>query len=167
MWLRNASNALSNRICPIGVTLQGVAAAFLAAMMFFTAADVAMRQLKVAFIGGDDIISLLMTLVISFGLVYCAIEKGHVKVDLIVELLPERAQAVVDTITGVLTTILGAFITWQGLANTLSIYHSGATSWTLNVILFPFAAVVAFGFAWFTLVLLAETLDSMAKLVKR
>ena len=167
MWPRKVSDTLRNGVCPVGTTLQGAAAAFLAVMMFFTAADVIMRQFKVAMVGGNDVISLLMTLLISFSLLYCAVEKGHVQVDLVVNLLPKRAQAVIDTITGVLTTVLCAFITWQSVTNTFSVYRSGAMSWTLNVMMYPFAAVVAFGFAWYTVILLADTLDAAARTVKR
>jgi len=48
----------------------------------------------------------------------------------------------------------------------VSVYNSGATSWTLNITVFPFAGLVAFGFAWFTLVLLADFLSAIVRVVK-
>jgi len=151
---------------PISVVLQGVGAGVLTVMMLLTASDVTLRQFKIPIMGTDDITAFLMAILVSFGLAYCAIRKGHVKVDLVVERLPSRVQAIIDTVTTLLGLGLCTLITWQGFVNMVSLYTSGATSWTLNIIAFPFAGLVAFGFAWFTLVLLADFLNAIVRVVK-
>jgi len=151
---------------PISVVLQGVGAGVLTVMMLLTASDVTLRQFKIPIMGTDDITAFLMAILVSFGLAYCAIRKGHVKVDLVVERLPSRVQAIIDTVTTLLGLGLCTLITWQSFVNMVSLYTSGATSWTLNIIAFPFAGLVAFGFAWFTLVLLAEFLNAIVRVVK-
>ena len=151
---------------PISVVLQGVGAGVLTVMMLLTASDVALRQFKFPIMGMIDITAFLMAILVSFGLAYCAIRKGHVQVELIVERLPRRVQAIIDTITTLLGLGLCILITWQSFVNMVSLYTSGATSWTLNIIVFPFAGLVAFGFAWFTLVLLADFLNAIARVVK-
>ena len=151
---------------PISVVLQGVGAGVLTVMMLLTASDVTLRQLKSPLMGTIDITEFLMAILVSFGLAYCAIRKGHVKVDLIVERLPIRVQAIFDTVTTLLGLGLCTLITWQSFVNMVSLYNSGATSWTLNIIAYPFAGLVAFGFAWFTLVLLADFLNAIVRVVK-
>jgi len=151
---------------PISVVLQGVGAGVLTVMMLLTASDVTLRQVKIPIMGTDDITAFLMAILVSFGLAYCAIRKGHVRVELIVERLPRRVQAIIDTVTTLLSLGLCTLITWQSFINMVSVYTSGATSWTLNIIVFPFAGVVAFGFAWFTLVLLADFLNAIVRVVK-
>ncbi|MCJ7769830.1 MAG: TRAP transporter small permease [Dehalococcoidales bacterium] len=166
MWSDKTSDSLYKVVRPVSTVLQGVGAGVLAAMMFLTASDVTLRQFKLPIMGTDDITAFLMAILISFGLAYCAIKKGHIQVELIVEHLPSRVQAVIDSITTLLGFGLCTLITWQSFANMVSVYHSGATSWTLNIIAFPFAGLVAFGFIWFTLVLLADFLNAISKVVK-
>ena len=166
MWLDRTSGSLYSTLRPISVVLQGVGAGVLTVMMLLTASDVTLRQFKFPITGADDITAFLMAILVSFGLAYCAIRKGHVKVDLIVERLPIRVQAIIDTVTTLLSLGLCTLITWQSFVNMVSVYNSGATSWTLNITVFPFAGLVAFGFAWFTLVLLADFLNAIVRVVK-
>ncbi|MFX0202441.1 MAG: TRAP transporter small permease subunit, partial [Candidatus Hodarchaeota archaeon] len=88
-----ASNSLNKILLPVSIVLQGVGAVVLAVMMFLTASDVTLRQFKLPIIGTDDITAFLMAILISFGLAYCTIKKGHVQVDFIVERLSIRTQA--------------------------------------------------------------------------
>ena len=166
MRLNRASDSLYNVVRPVSAVLQGVGAGVLAVMMLLTAADVTLRRFKYPIMGTDDITAFLMAILVSFGLAYCAIKKGHIQVDLIVEHLPSRVQAIIDTITTLLGFGLCTLITWQSFANMVSVYNSGATSWTLNIIAFPFAGLVAFGFVWFTLVLLADFFKAISRVVK-
>jgi len=136
-------------------------------MMFLTAGDVTLRQFKLPIMGTDDITAFLMVILISFGLAYCAINRGHVRVELIVERFPSRLREVIDAVTSLLSLLLCVFISWQSIVNTISVYKSGATSWTLNIIVFPFTSLVAFGFAWFAVVLLIDLLNAVAGVVKK
>lgn len=162
-----ASNSLYKILLPISIVLQGVGAVVLAMMMFLTASDVTLRQFKLPIMGTDDITAFLMAILISFGLAYCTIKKGHVQVDFIVERLPNRMQAIIDSITTLFSFGLCVLITWQSFANMISVYKSGATSWTLNIIVFPFAGLVAVGFALFALVLLADFLKAVSGVTKK
>jgi TRAP-type C4-dicarboxylate transport system permease small subunit len=162
-----ASNSLYKILLPVSIVLQGVGAVVLAAMMFLTASDVTLRQFKLPIMGTDDITAFLMAILISFGLAYCTLKKGHVQVDFIVERLPNRAQDIINSITTLFGFSLCILITWQSFANMISVYESGATSWTLNIIVYPFAGLVAFGFALFALVLLADFFKAVTGIVKR
>jgi TRAP-type C4-dicarboxylate transport system permease small subunit len=135
-------------------------------MMFLTAGDVTLRQFQFPIMGTDDLTAFLMVILISFGLAYCAINRGHIRVELLVERLPGRIQAVIDALTSLLSLGLCVLIVWQSIVNAVSVYQSGATSWTLNIIVYPFAGLVAFGFAWFAVVLLADMLGAAARVVR-
>jgi TRAP-type C4-dicarboxylate transport system permease small subunit len=166
MWSNRASDSLYKVVSPVSVVLHGVGAGVLAVMMFLTVSDVTLRRFKLPIMGTDDITAFLMAILVSFGLAYCAVKKGHVQVELLVEHLPSRIQAIIDSITTFLGFGLCVLITWQSFANMVSVYHSGATSWTLNIIAFPFAGLVAFGFTWFTMVLLADFFNAISRVVK-
>jgi TRAP-type C4-dicarboxylate transport system permease small subunit len=161
------ANSLNKILLPISMILLGVGAVVLAAMMFLTASDVTLRQFKLPIMGTDDITAFLMAILISFGLAYCTIKKGHVQVDFLVERLPIRAQAIINSVVTLLSLVLSALITWQSFANMISVFQSGATSWTLNFIVYPFAGIVAFGFALFTLVLMANLFEAISLVRKR
>jgi TRAP-type C4-dicarboxylate transport system permease small subunit len=135
-------------------------------MMFLTAGDVTLRQFKFPIMGTDDLTAFLMVILISFGLAYCAINKGHVRVELLVERLPNRLQAIIDAVTSLFSLGLCVLIAWQSIINAVSVYESGATSWTLNIIVFPFAGLIAFGFAWFAVILLADFINAIFRMVK-
>ena len=167
MWLDRTSDLLYSVVRPVSVVLQGVGAGVLVVMMLLTASDVTLRRFKFPIMGTDDITAFLLAILVSFSLAYCAIRKGHVQVEVLVEHLPSRAQAIIDTITTLLGLGLCTLITWRSFVNMVSLYTSGATSWTLNIITFPFAGLVAFGFVWFTPVLLADFLNNLARAVKR
>ena len=166
MWLDRTSGSLYSTVRPISAVIQGLGAGVLTVMMLLTASDVTLRQFKFPIMGTIDITAFLMAILVSFGLAYCTIRKGHVKVDLIVERLPIRVQAIIDTITTLLSLGLCTLITWQSFVNMVSVYTSGATSWPLNIIVFPFAGLVAFGFAWFAVVLLADFLNAIMRVGK-
>ena len=165
-WPNKAAGSLYKVVSPVSAVLHSVGAGVLAIMMLLTASDVTLRRFKLPIIGTDDITAFLMAILVSFGLAYCAIKRGHVQVELLVEHLPSRVQAIIDSITTLLGFGLCVLITWQSFANMVSVYHSGATSWTLNIIAYPFAGLVAFGFAWFTVVLLADFFNAISRVVK-
>lgn len=167
MLISRAADSLYRVMRPISRVLQWVVACVITMMMFLTAGDVTLRQFKFPIMGTDDITAFLMVILISFGLAYCAINKGNVRVELIVERFSSRVRAVIDAVISLLGLCLCVLISWQSIVNTISVYESGATSWTMNIIVFPFASLVAFGFAWFAIVLLADLLNAIVSAMKR
>jgi TRAP-type C4-dicarboxylate transport system permease small subunit len=109
----------------------------------------------------------MMAVVVSFSLAYCAFLKGHVRVDLIVSHLPQRVQAVIDSITGLLGVILFSVITWQSFAYMELLIDSGLKSTVLYIPRFPFAGLVCLGSAVITLVLLVNLLEFLSQVVRK
>ena len=168
MWLSKAADSLSRVVRLISGAIHSVGIGVLAVMMLLTASDVILRYVFNRGIPGSfELTEYMMAIVVAFGLAYCAVKKGHVKVDLVVARFPQRAQAIIDSVTGLLGLGLFSFITWQCCIYIKVQFASKIASSVLYIPAFPFVAVVAFGSALLTLVLLADFLDFLSRTVKR
>ena len=101
------------------------------------------------------------------GLAYTLQMGGHVKVDLMTELLPDRVNQFIYIVGYVLA---GTFVIWSvsGLTESfLETLHSGETTgesaW--NPVLWPFRAMAAFGFFLFAIQILIELYRNIAGFV--
>ena len=168
MWLSKAADALNKVIRPVSKWFHSIGVGILAVMMFLTAADVALRYvLNKPLLGAFDLTEYMMAIIVSCGLAYCAIKKGHVKVDLVVSRFPQRVQAIIDTITGLLGLILFSLISWQCFVYMKLQLASGVTSSVLLIPVFPFVGVVGLGSALLTIVLLSDFLNYLSRAVSR
>ena len=168
MWLSKAANLL-NRVARLASeALHSVGIIVLALMMLLTTADVTLRYVFDRPVTGSyDLTVYMMAIVVAFGLAYCAVMKGHVRVEVIVSRLPQRAQAIIDSITCFVGLGLFSLITWQCFVNMKLLFASNLTSSVLLIPVFPFAGVVGIGSACLTLVLLTDFLDSLSQAVKK
>jgi TRAP-type C4-dicarboxylate transport system permease small subunit len=168
MWLSKAANLLSRVARLASEALHSVGITVLGLMMLLTAADVTLRY---AFdrpvMGSYDLTVYMMAIVVAFGLAYCAVMKGHVRVEVVVSRLPQRAQAIIDSITCLVSLGLFSLITWQCFVNMKLLFASKLTSSVLLIPVFPFAGVVGIGSACLTLVLLTDFFDFLSQAVRK
>jgi len=87
-------------------------------------------------LGTYEFVSFLSAVVISFALAYCAIQGGHIAVTLFVDHLPRRAQAIIDTIVGVISITFFGLTVWQITLYATDMVISGEVSPTTKT---PFA----------------------------
>lgn len=168
MWLSRAADSINRVIQPVSRAIRSIGLVVLAAMMFLTFADVALRYVfNRPIIGSFDLTELMMVVVVCFGFAYCGVVKGHVNVDLVVSQLRQRSRAIVDTITGLLGFVFLFLITWQAFLYIKVIYLKGLISAVLHIPVYPFVAVAAIGLAVFCLVLLTDILDFLSKAVRK
>jgi TRAP-type C4-dicarboxylate transport system permease small subunit len=140
----------------------------LGAMMFLTATDVILRYLFNRPVSGAyELIEYMMAIVVPFGIAYCAYQRGHVAVDLLVVRFSKRLQAAIGTITSFLTLGLFVLITWQNLRYIREQYDSQLTSAVLLIPVYPFIAIVTVGTAVFCLILLRDTIEFLMKAVTK
>ena len=168
MWLSKAVDLLSRAVCSASGALHGVGVTVLGLMMLLTAADVTLRYaFDRPIMGSYDLTVYMMAIVVAFGLAYCAVMKGHVRVEVIVSRLPQRAQAIIDSITCFISLGLFSLITWQCFVNMKLLYASKLTSSVLLIPVFPFAGVVGIGSACLTLVLLTDFLNFLSQAIRK
>src|SRR3989304_4130225 len=76
-----------------------IAVIILAAMMFLMTADVILRYIFGSPLpGAYELLQFMMSIVIPFGIAYCAHEKGHITVDVLFVFLPAKGQRILDCV---------------------------------------------------------------------
>jgi len=168
MWLSKAADSLNSVIRPVSVVLHSIGVGVLALMMLLTASDVTLRYVfNKPIVGSFDLTEYMMAIVVAFSLAYCAVMKGNVRVDLVVSRLSQRAQAIIDSVTGLLGLGLFSLITWQCFVYMKILFASKLASSVMLIPAFPFVGLVACGSALLTLVLLVDFLDFLSQAVRR
>jgi TRAP-type C4-dicarboxylate transport system permease small subunit len=136
-------------------------AASLAAMMFLTAVDVALRYVFNRPIPGSyELVEYMMAVFVPFSVVYASYYRQHVSVDLLINRFPKKVQAISGIFTNFLNLVLVTLIAWQSIISIGQMYESGKTSAVYEIPLYPFVAVLALGMGVFTFLLLLHLLES-------
>jgi len=112
-------------------------------MMLLTVADVLLRAGGHPIIGTYEIVSLLLALVIGFGIPQVSLDRGHVYMDFLLEKLSKRSKKVMNTITRLFCIIFFLPLGYN-LFNVGARFHaSGEVSATIKIPFYPVAYGVA------------------------
>ncbi len=157
--------------------LYWVAGTAIVVMMLLTCADVLLRfcvtlyrALRWEFLslikpipGTYELVCFLGSVAVAFAMAHTSVEKGHVAVSLIVQLLPKKTQALVNIITGIFALILFSLLSWQSVLYANDLRVSGEVSLTLELPFYPFVYGISFAAAAVCLVLLADLISNLGK----
>jgi TRAP-type C4-dicarboxylate transport system permease small subunit len=123
----------------ISKLLSYIAGIALTVMMFLTVTDVLLRASSYPIVGTYEIVSLLLAIVIGFGIPQVSLDKGHVFMEFMVEKFSQRAKNVMNTFTRVLCIILFAFIGYNLFIVGAGYHASGEVSATIKLPFYPVA----------------------------
>jgi TRAP-type C4-dicarboxylate transport system permease small subunit len=144
--------------------LLAVAATVLALMMFLTATDVLLRYIfNKPLSGAFELVEYMMALIVPFSIVYCAEQKSHVAVDLIMDHLPHKFQRVVSIFMLLATISFAILMTWENIIYVRETYTTKVTSAVLLIPTYPFVAPVAVGIGAFAIVLCVQLFQYFSK----
>jgi TRAP-type C4-dicarboxylate transport system permease small subunit len=166
MWLTKSVSYLNTFARPIMTIVLSIGISILAMMMFLMATDVVLRYIfNSPLPGAYELIEYMMAILVPFGIVYCAHQKSHVSVDLVIGRFTKRTQAILGSITSLLSLSLFLLVAWQSLRYITENFESNLTSAVLLIPMYPFIAVVAVGFSVLCLVLLIDFLNFLSETV--
>ena len=155
-----AAKTVSRILIAIGATI-------LALMMFLTALDVALRYLfNSPLSGAFELVEYMMAIVVPFSIVYCAEQRGHVAVELILARFPRTIQIVVEALVTFVAMLFAIVIAWQNYLYIGEVYDSHLTSSVLLIPAYPFVIPVALGIGAFALMLLVHLIEILSKVIK-
>lgn len=138
----------------INRVLVAVGSAMLILMMFLTAVDVCFRYVfKRPLAGAFELVGYMMAILVPFSIAYCAQDRGHVAVDLIMERFPRTIRHCMKILTTFITLLFVVIIAWQNVLYFFEMKKSGLTSAVLLIPAYPFILPTAIAFAVFALVL--------------
>lgn len=111
-------------------------------------------------LGNYEITEMGMTLFIFFGIAYTQTQKGHVRVEMFVDMLPKRFKKFVDGIVTLITAVVTAAMTYQAFIQAGTYAKMSTGTAVLKLPYAPFGYIMAIGFLLFTLALLLDAIDS-------
>lgn len=112
-----------------------------------------------------DMSLIMQVYLIFFGGAYTMLEDGHVRVDLILVTLPERARLVINTITMTMVLIFSAILTWKGIELALANWGHYADT-PARFPLFPSYVVIPFGAFFLCMVCITKIRGYLLVLMK-
>jgi TRAP-type C4-dicarboxylate transport system permease small subunit len=127
----------------ISKVLNYIAGIALTVMMFLTVIDVILRSTSHPFVGTYEIVSLLLALVIGFGIPQVSLDKGHVFMEFLLERFSTKSKNIMNTVTRVLCIILFAFIGYNLFIVGAGYHATGEVSATIKLPFYPVAYGVA------------------------
>jgi TRAP-type C4-dicarboxylate transport system permease small subunit len=141
-----------------------IAAVILGFMMILTVVDVFFRYvLNAPLTGAIEMSELLMVVLVFPALGWIAIERSHIRVDLLVSTWPKRVQFIVEIITLLLALGTYAYITWQSILESME--ANMATS-LLSIPEAPFHWVMTAGFFMLCLAIVSLVVEDVVFLGK-
>jgi len=146
--------------------LKRIGGAALVGMVVMTCFDVVTRYFGHPIFGAVEIVSFMATILLACAMPLTEVEKGHVGVDLFVRKLSPRAQAITDALTGLVSTLLFAVVSWRMFLYAATIRKSGEVSMSLQWPTHIFVYLVAVAFAVLSLVILSQFLDNARKAIR-
>jgi TRAP-type C4-dicarboxylate transport system permease small subunit len=135
-------STLENFIRTLAKILNIIAGTALTFMMFLTVADVLMRAGGRPILGAYELVSLSLAVVIGFSIPQVSLDRGHVYMEFVLEMLSKRHRAILNTFTRVLCIILFVIIGYNLFLIGSEFRTSGEISSTLKLPFFPIAYCV-------------------------
>jgi TRAP-type transport system small permease protein len=143
-----------------------VSAVALFGMMMVTVADVVGRYVFSKPIkGAFELVGFLMVFAGTWGIAYCQIKKGHIRVDFILQRFSKRVQAILTSVAYFMGLIIFSVLAWR-LALLAKYYldlERGNSTDTLGIPLFPFVVTTVIGMGMMALVLLFDFVHSLTE----
>ena len=167
MWLRKALDFWDRGTISIARGINGVGVTALTLLMLLTAVDVCLRYIfNRPVTGSYELTEFMMAILVAFGLAYTAVHRGHINVDLLVTKTTLRSQAVINSVTALLSVGFFVLMTWRTILYAGKLGADGYTSQSLAIPIYPFAYAVAFGCAILVLVVLIYLRDQLQEVIK-
>lgn len=107
-------------------------------------------------LGTYELVGLLSAIGISLALAHCAFQGGHIAVDIVVNRLSTKWQAVINAVTGFIALCFWLPATWYLFKYAHLMMVKGLVSSTAQIPVYPVIYLTALGLAAFCLVLFVK-----------
>jgi TRAP-type C4-dicarboxylate transport system permease small subunit len=139
---------------------------FLMGIMLLTVADVVMRYFFNAPIPGTTELTIYCVIVAGFlGLSWCAVQKAHLKVDILINYFPVRVRKIINIVMLVLAMTVVPLVAWQSFAQSEIIRMEHVLSDFLKIPAFPFYIIIGISFTLLGLVVITLIVDMIRQVI--
>jgi TRAP-type C4-dicarboxylate transport system permease small subunit len=111
-------------------------------MMFLTVIDVFFRASGHPFIGTYEIVGLLLALVVGFAIPQVSLDRGHVYMEILLNVVSARPRAILNTITRIFCIVLFIIIGYNLFSVGYEFQVSGEVSPTIQLPFYPMAYAI-------------------------
>lgn len=152
-----------------GVRLLALAAGYaVLGLACLIAAEIVLRRaFRISLQGADELGGYVLAVLAAFGFAYTLLERGHTRIELVLERLPLGARAVLDVLSLLAIAAMAVFLAWRGAATLAESIEFRSLSGTplMTPLWMPQAVWVA-GLSIFALVALACLAHALVLLVR-
>ena len=152
-------------VCMMAITCVDVALRFCVTVYHETHWEFLVPLRPIA--GTYELVCYMATVAVAFAMAHTTVEKGHVAVSFVVDLLPKRAQNVIATITNSCGLLFFILIAWRSILYASHLKTSGEVSLTLQLPFYPFVYGIGFSAFAVCFVLLRDLLRSLAEVFEK
>lgn len=164
MWLRRFARSFSGGVFAASAVVNGIGIGVVVVLMLLLVADVVLRRFFNQPIRGSyELTQLIMAIVVFFTIAYCAAQKGHVAIEVLVARLPQRLQVVIEILMYLFSLGLWGLLSWGLSLQAINVWRMAETTNLLGLPSYPFVLVAVFGSALLTLVILIQLLSLLAE----
>ncbi|WP_291319478.1 TRAP transporter small permease [Desulfonatronospira sp.] len=143
-----------------------VAQLALVLVMLVIVANILMRAWWKPLTGSYELVEILGAVILSMGVAYCAVNRGHVTVSLLVDSLPPRLQNVVEIITNIISLTFISLLSWGLLQYSSNVHRRNLSTSSLDIPLYPVYYLVACGMIMLALTVLVELIKNTLALIR-
>jgi len=155
-------------IKPVSSVANSVGMALIAAIMFLTALDVILRKtLNTPIMGAYELTQFMMATALGLSMAHCGLEKGHVTVDVLINLFSRRVQGMIGCIIGLMGVVMAVLMTWQMVVYIQMVHQSNKVSAVLLIPVYPFVTVVTIGIALYAVILFLHFCEFLSGALKK
>ena len=119
--------------------------------------------------GAFELVGILLVIAASWGMGYCQLLKGNVRIDLLTNYFPKIMRGIVMLVAHAIAIGMTATIGWKTLQRTYEYYHKtlGSVTETLSMPYWPFMLALAIGMGWTCIVLIIDFVKTVVEVIKR
>lgn len=134
-------------------------------IMLLMSADVLLRKLTGGgIIGTYEIVQYVLMAAVFASFAYTQSLKGHIKVTMLLHVMPEKVRYLLAGIMGLLSTAAAGVVAWSAVQQALYSMSAGTKSGVLGFPYYPFYWIEVVGMAAYAVVLLWDALKSFGAL---
>jgi TRAP-type C4-dicarboxylate transport system permease small subunit len=135
------------------------------ALLVLVIANVILRYGWKSIQGTYDYVGLITATSVALAISYCAYERGHIEVEILMERFPQRVQAIVGSVVTLISAGFFGMASWQSVVVGISMKAAHDTTMAVYVPLYPFMYILAFGLGLMVLVILMQCVKHISKAV--
>ncbi len=134
-----------------------MAGLLLVGIMALTTVDVAFRYLASAPIfGAHELTEIAMVALVMLAMPYCAATGGHIRVDVLDNVLGRTGRLLSDLVAGLIGLLVLGFLTWRSIVKVWDTYAYQDLSNMLLLPIWPLYLLIVFGMAGYVLVIVRD-----------